>query len=111
MKRPKMSSWISDLARNDEKRRKIINNVGTKFSAKKKLKLVLDIQHCNIHDFHITYVLQFISCSQCYLTLTVSNFLLTHTYLSQGSWVMKSMHELVYNFKQPVPSSTREDGT
>ena len=30
---------------------------------KKKLKLILEIQHCNTHDFQTTYVLQFISCS------------------------------------------------
>jgi len=35
---------------------------------------------------------------------------MTHTYLSQGPWMM-SMQELIYNFKQPVPSSTRKDGT
>ena len=43
MLRPKISSWISDLAGNVEKRRK--NSIGTKFSAKKKLELVPDIQH------------------------------------------------------------------
>ena len=88
MLRPKISSWISDLAGNVEKRRK--NSIGTKFSAKKKNQNSYQIYNTNIHDFNITYVVQFISCSLPMLSDTYRlSLLLTHKYSSQGPWAMK----------------------